>query len=45
MDTAAEIVHWELREQMTERDIEIILQRARELFPEARPRVISDNGP
>jgi len=39
------IVHWDLREQMTERDIEIILQRARELFPEARPRVISDNGP
>jgi len=39
------IIHWELREQMTERDIEIILQRARELFPEARPRIISDNGP
>ena len=39
------IVHWELREQMTEREIEVILQRARELFPEARPRVISDNGP
>ena len=39
------IIHWDLREQMTERDIEVILQRARELFPEARPRVISDNGP
>lgn len=39
------IVHWELRKQMTERDIEIILQRARELFPAARPRIISDNGP
>jgi putative transposase len=39
------IVHWELRERMTEADVEIILQRARELFPQARPRIISDNGP
>ena len=30
---------------MTERDVEIIVQRARELYPEARPRIISDNGP
>ena len=39
------IVHWELRETMTEKDVEIILQRARENFPEATPRIISDNGP
>ena len=39
------IVHWEIRQQMTEMDVEIILQRAREMFPEAQPRVISDNGP
>jgi putative transposase len=39
------IVHWEIREAMTQREIEIILQRAREQFPEARPRIISDNGP
>jgi putative transposase len=39
------IVHWELRETMTEQDVEIILQRAREKFPQARPRIISDNGP
>jgi len=39
------IVHWEIREQMTEPDVEIILQRAKEKFPEARPRIISDNGP
>jgi len=39
------LIHWELRESMTEREIEIILQRAREKFPGARPRVISDNGP
>lgn len=39
------IVHWELRKAMTEKDVEIILQRARETFPEAKPRIISDNGP
>jgi transposase InsO family protein len=39
------VVHWDLREQMTEREIELILQRAREIFPQARPRIISDNGP
>ena len=30
---------------MTECQIEIILQRAREKFPDVRPRIISDNGP
>lgn len=39
------IVHWEIRAAMTEADVEIVLQRAREKFPHARPRVISDNGP
>ncbi|MHC4752966.1 MAG: IS3 family transposase [Planctomycetota bacterium] len=39
------IVHWEIREAMTEADVEIILQRAREQFPDAKPRIISDNGP
>ena len=39
------IVHWEIRERMLEQDIEIILERARERFPQARPRIISDNGP
>lgn len=39
------ILHWEIREQMTEADVEIILLRAKELFPEAKPRIISDNGP
>jgi len=39
------IVHWEIRKQMTEMDVEIILQRAREMFPDAQPRIISDNGP
>jgi transposase InsO family protein len=39
------IVHWEIREAMKESDVEIILQRAREKFPDAKPRIISDNGP
>jgi putative transposase len=38
-------VHWEIREAMTEVDIETILQRAREALPGATPRIISDNGP
>jgi transposase InsO family protein len=39
------IVHWEIRERMLESDVEIIIERAKEKFPEARPRIISDNGP
>lgn len=39
------IVHWEIRESMTETDVEIIIQRAREKFPGVNPRIISDNGP
>ena len=30
---------------MTEAAIEIIVQRAKERYPEARPRIISGNGP
>ena len=39
------IVHWEIREHMTEVDTEIVLQRAKEKYPDATPRIISDNGP
>lgn len=39
------VVHWEIREAMTEGDVECILLRALEAFPDERPRVISDNGP
>jgi putative transposase len=39
------IVHWEIRESMTERDVETIVQRGLEKFPNERPRIISDNGP
>ena len=39
------IVHWEIREKMEAVDIEVILQRAREKYPNAKPRIITDNGP
>ena len=39
------IVHWEIREKMEESDVETIIQRAREAYLDARPRIISDNGP
>jgi putative transposase len=39
------VVNWDIRESMTEAAIEIILQGAKEKSPDARPRIISDNGP
>ena len=39
------IIHWEIRQTMTEVDVETIIQRARERFPGVHPRIISDNGP
>ena len=30
---------------MTEADVEIIIQRAKEKHPDEKPRIISDNGP
>jgi putative transposase len=39
------IAHWEIKEAMTEADIELILEKAREKFPDKKPRIISDNGP
>jgi transposase InsO family protein len=39
------IVDWALRETMTEPEVEILLQRVRERFPGAGPRIISDKGP
>ncbi len=39
------IVHWEIREAMTETDVECILLRAHEAYPDEHPRIISDNGP
>ena len=38
------IVHHELRRSMQEFDVQITIQRALEKYPEAKPRLISDNG-
>lgn len=38
------LVHWDIREHMTKADVGIILQHARERFPDARSRVVSDNS-
>lgn len=39
------IIHWEIRESMKESEVELIIQRGLEKYPEAKPRIISDNGP
>ena len=39
------VIGWDLLPSMTEADVELIVQRAREAFPGAAPRMISDNGP
>ena len=39
------IVHWEIRERMREREVEIILKRGLEAWPGVHPRIITDNGP
>jgi len=38
------IVAWDLRERMTERDVEVIRQRARDAFPAASPKVMRAKG-
>jgi putative transposase len=39
------IVHWDIRDAMTQSDVECIILRAIEKFPGEHPRIISDNGP
>lgn len=39
------IISWRLGEQMRQADIEIVIQRGHELYPNTKPRIISDNGP
>lgn len=39
------VVHWDLRPAMTEGGIEIMLQAAREQYPEAKPQIISGSDP
>ena len=38
------VVHWDLRESMKDKDVGIVQQGARELYPNEHPRYISDNG-
>jgi transposase InsO family protein len=38
-------LQWEIRESMTEPEVELVLQKAKEKYPQAKPRLISDNGP
>jgi putative transposase len=39
------IVRWDLRESLKEAEIEMILERVKEKYPEANPKIISDEGP
>jgi len=38
------IVHWDIRESMTEWDVQVVIQGALERSPGVGPRLISDNG-
>lgn len=38
------IVHHELRKNMQEYDVEVVLERALEKYPDEHPRLITDNG-
>lgn len=38
------IVAWDIRESMTSADVQIVIEKAHEAHPEAKPRLISDNG-
>jgi len=39
------VVEWDIKPSMKETDVELIIQKAREKYPDATPRIISDNGP
>ena len=38
------ILSWHLKPSMTEKDAQIAIQKARESYPNQKPRIISDNG-
>jgi len=38
------IVHWDLRESMKDEDVGVVMQAAKEKYPDYCPRYISDNG-
>ncbi len=39
------VINFGIGETMTEADVEIIIEQAREKYPGAKPRIITDNGP
>lgn len=39
------VVNHDLRSHMSEYDVELVIEKGKEKFPDARPRMISDNGP
>ena len=39
------VINWGIGETMTEADVELIIEQAKEEYPKAKPRIISDNGP
>lgn len=39
------VVAWDIREIMKETDAELVLKRSQDKHPQARPQIISDNGP
>ena len=39
------VIHHEVRLSMAEYDVELTIQKARDKFPDASPRIITDNGP
>ena len=38
------VLSWHLKPSMTEEDAQIVIQKARESYPNQKPRIISDNG-
>ena len=38
------ILHHEVRANMTEYDVQLTIQKAKEKYPDAKPKIISDNG-
>jgi putative transposase len=38
------ILAWDIRPTMCQKDAQIVIQRAREAYPQARPRLITDQG-
>ncbi len=38
------LLYWDIRESMTEADVELIIQNAKDLYPHSKARIISDNG-